>query len=58
MAQASTERVIYNRAGQRVVSPDYLLFEAPRTKHFMTKVPKRSKRQSKGLRWMHPFLIL
>jgi pyruvate ferredoxin oxidoreductase alpha subunit len=36
MAQASTERVIYNRAGQRVVSPDYLLFEAPRTKHFMT----------------------
>ncbi|MFZ8784345.1 MAG: ferredoxin oxidoreductase, partial [Thermocrinis sp.] len=36
MAQASTEKVIYNRAGQRVVSPDYLLFEAPRTKHFMT----------------------
>lgn len=36
MAQVSTERVIYNRAGQRVVSPDYLLFEALRTKHFMT----------------------
>ena len=31
-----TERVQYNRAGQRVVSPDYLLFEAPRTKQFMT----------------------
>ncbi len=25
-----------NRAGQRIVSPDYLLFEAPREKHFMT----------------------
>ncbi|RMA97121.1 transketolase C-terminal domain-containing protein [Hydrogenothermus marinus] len=25
-----------NRAGQKIVSPDYLLFEAPRTKHFMT----------------------
>ncbi len=32
----ATQTVIYNRAGQRVVSPDYLLFEAPRTKHFMT----------------------
>ncbi len=31
-----TEQVQYNRAGQRVVSPDYLLFEAPRTKQFMT----------------------
>ncbi|MFN3976215.1 MAG: ferredoxin oxidoreductase, partial [Aquificaceae bacterium] len=34
--QVQEEKVIYNRAGQRVVSPDYLLFEAPRTKHFMT----------------------
>ncbi len=34
--QTATDTVIYNRAGQRVVSPDYLLFEAPRTKHFMT----------------------
>ncbi len=25
-----------NWAGQKIVSPDYLLFEAPRTKHFMT----------------------
>ena len=25
-----------NRAGQKIVSPDYLLFEAPREKHFMT----------------------
>lgn len=31
-----TEQVQYNRAGQRIVSPEYLLFEAPRTKHFMT----------------------
>lgn len=31
-----TEQVQYNRAGQRVVSPDYLLFEAPREKQFMT----------------------
>ncbi|HIC97840.1 MAG TPA: ferredoxin oxidoreductase, partial [Aquificaceae bacterium] len=31
-----TERVQYNRAGQRIVSPDYLLFEAPREKQFMT----------------------
>ncbi len=31
-----TEHVQYNRAGQRVVSPDYLLFEAPREKQFMT----------------------
>ncbi len=31
-----TEQVQYNRAGQRVVSPEYMLFEAPRTKHFMT----------------------
>ncbi len=31
-----TEQVLYNRAGQRVVSPDYLLFEAPREKQFMT----------------------
>ena len=30
------ERVRYNRAGQRVVSPEYLLFEAPRKKYFMT----------------------
>jgi len=30
------QTVQYNRAGQRIVSPDYLLFEAPRTKHFMT----------------------
>ncbi len=34
--QTATETCIYNRAGQKVVSPDYLLFEAPRTKHFMT----------------------
>ncbi len=34
--QTSLEQVQYNRAGQRIVSPDYLLFEAPRTKHFMT----------------------
>ncbi len=34
--KATTEQVQYNRAGQRIVSPDYLLFEAPRTKHFMT----------------------
>ncbi|ADO45925.1 pyruvate flavodoxin/ferredoxin oxidoreductase domain protein [Hydrogenobacter thermophilus TK-6] len=32
----ATESILYNRAGQKVVSPDYLLFEAPRTKHFMT----------------------
>ena len=31
-----TEQVQFNRAGQRIVSPEYLLFEAPRTKHFMT----------------------
>jgi len=31
-----TEQVQYNRAGQRIVSPDYLLFEAPREKQFMT----------------------
>ncbi|MDQ7037843.1 MAG: transketolase C-terminal domain-containing protein [Aquificota bacterium] len=31
-----TEQVQYNRAGQKIVSPEYLLFEAPRTKHFMT----------------------
>ncbi len=31
-----TEQVRFNRAGQRIVSPEYLLFEAPRTKHFMT----------------------
>ncbi len=31
-----TEQVQYNRAGQRVVSADYLLFEAPREKQFMT----------------------
>ncbi len=34
--QTSLEQVQYNRAGQRIVSPDYLLFEAPRTKHFLT----------------------
>ncbi|MFN7064761.1 MAG: transketolase C-terminal domain-containing protein [Aquificaceae bacterium] len=34
--QVKEERILYNKAGQRVVSPDYLLFEAPRTKHFMT----------------------
>ncbi len=34
--KTTTEQVQYNRAGQRIVSPDYLLFEAPRTKHFMT----------------------
>ncbi len=31
-----TQQVQYNRAGQRVVSPEYLLFEAPREKQFMT----------------------
>ncbi len=31
-----TQQVQYNRAGQRIVSPDYLLFEAPREKQFMT----------------------
>ncbi len=36
MAEKTKERVKYNRAGQRIVSPDYLLFEAPRTKQFMT----------------------
>ena len=34
--QTSLDAIQYNRAGQRIVSPDYLLFEAPRTKHFMT----------------------
>ncbi|MCS6875315.1 MAG: transketolase C-terminal domain-containing protein [Aquificaceae bacterium] len=34
--QTILDTVTYNRAGQKVVSPDYLLFEAPRTKHFMT----------------------
>lgn len=34
--KAVEQEVQYNRAGQRVVSPEYLLFEAPRTKHFMT----------------------
>jgi pyruvate ferredoxin oxidoreductase, alpha subunit (EC 1.2.7.1) len=32
----ATETLLYNRAGQKIVSPDYLLFEAPRAKHFMT----------------------
>ena len=36
MQTVKEQGIIYNRAGQRVVSPDYLLFEAPRTKHFMT----------------------
>jgi len=31
-----TEVVQFNRAGQRIVSPEYLLFEAPRQKQFMT----------------------
>ncbi len=31
-----TEVAQFNRAGQRIVSPEYLLFEAPRQKQFMT----------------------
>ncbi len=31
-----TQQIKYNRAGQKVVSPEYLLFEAPRQKQFMT----------------------
>jgi len=31
-----TEVARFNRAGQRIVSPEYLLFEAPRQKQFMT----------------------
>ncbi len=36
MQTTKEQSVIYNRAGQRVVSLDYLLFEAPKEKHFMT----------------------
>lgn len=35
MSNLSTE-VKYNKSGQKIVSPDYLLFEAPREKFFMT----------------------
>lgn len=36
MSNVSTQEVQYNKSGQRIVSPDYLLFEAPREKFFMT----------------------
>ncbi|WP_297887186.1 transketolase C-terminal domain-containing protein [Sulfurihydrogenibium sp.] len=35
MSNLSTD-VKYNKSGQKIVSPDYLLFEAPREKFFMT----------------------
>ena len=47
--KVQTEKVRYNRMGQRIVSPDYLLFEAPRTKHFITgseAVKEAAKRAS------------
>lgn len=36
MSNVSTQEVKYNKSGQKIVSPDYLLFEAPREKFFMT----------------------
>ncbi|MEZ0322906.1 MAG: transketolase C-terminal domain-containing protein [Hydrogenothermaceae bacterium] len=36
MSNVSTQEVQYNKSGQKIVSPDYLLFEAPREKFFMT----------------------
>lgn len=36
MSNVSTQEVKYNKSGQKIVSPDYLLFEAPREKSFMT----------------------
>jgi pyruvate ferredoxin oxidoreductase alpha subunit len=36
MSNLTTSDVKVNKSGQRIVSPDYLLFEAPREKFFMT----------------------
>jgi pyruvate ferredoxin oxidoreductase alpha subunit len=36
MINPLTTEVQYNKSGQKIVSPDYLLFEAPREKFFMT----------------------
>ncbi len=36
MSNQSTTEIKYNKSGQKIVSPDYLLFEAPREKFFMT----------------------
>ncbi len=36
MSNLTTSEVKVNKSGQRIVSPDYLLFEAPREKFFMT----------------------
>lgn len=36
MSNISAQEVQYNKSGQKIVSPDYLLFEAPREKFFMT----------------------